>query len=342
MSGTSLDGLDLALCEFEEIQGKWRSKILDAQTFQYSKDWKNALANAHLSSAFDFCVLHVAFGKFIGEKVLAFSAGKDFDLVASHGHTVFHTPNENGISVQIGDGNSIRAVAGKPVVWDFRQQDVTLGGNGAPLVPVGEKFLYPEFDTFLNLGGIANISVHDSDEVIGFDVAPCNMVLNYFAMRLNMEYDANGEVAKNGEFVAELFEWWNNQGFYELKYPKSLGREWVEEMLKETSLNFPHLKEEDLMHTYCHHLAFQISRVLKIETERVLVTGGGAYHAFLVEMLKKYSPTVIFKLPEPKEIEFKEAKIFAFLGLLRSLGQENVFKQVTGASENSISGAMTA
>ncbi|MFQ3575109.1 MAG: anhydro-N-acetylmuramic acid kinase [Cytophagales bacterium] len=340
MSGTSLDGLDLALCLFEETASGWKSTVKKASTFVYDDFWKNKLSNAHNLSAFDFSLLNIEFGRLIAEKILDFACVEEFDLVASHGHTVFHTPQEHGLSVQIGDGSEISAILGKPIVYNFRQMDVSLGGNGAPLVPVGEKFLYPDFECFLNLGGIANISFHQKERTLGFDVVPCNMVLNHFAQQLGFSYDKDGINARNGKFSQTLFDELNQLDFYALPFPKSLGREWVENVFELIELKGAFLSVEDKMNTMCHHIAYQISNVLKNEKVKVMVTGGGAFNQFLFELISTYSSENEYIKPEKLEIEFKEAKIFAFLGLLRVMNQENVSKSITGAVKDSVSGVL--
>jgi anhydro-N-acetylmuramic acid kinase len=341
MSGTSLDGLDIALCEFVKNAHSWESKIIKAITYNYDYEWKNKLAQAHSLSALEIYKLHVEYGKFIGEKINSFVNNSEYDLIASHGHTVFHTPLENGISLQIGDGSAIYALTHKPVVYNFRQLDVCLGGNGAPLVPVGEKYLYPQYNCFLNLGGIANLSIHNKTKIAGYDVVPCNMVLNFLAQKIGYDFDCDGNIAKNGKFCDELFKKLNELDYYALPYPKSLGREWVNTIFSLFSEFDSRLATADFLNTFCHHISYQIAQQIKGKSiKKIFITGGGAYNKFLLKLLEKNCSNSELILPNKYEIEYKEAKIFAFLGLLRKLNQKNVLKSVTGASQNTISGIL--
>ncbi|MBI1288283.1 MAG: anhydro-N-acetylmuramic acid kinase [Flavobacteriales bacterium] len=341
MSGTSLDGLDLCLAEFD-FDGKWGFRIIHADCVNYNEHWRKKLATAHNLSDEELRQLHVEFGQFIGENVNSFLQKNQLakpELVCSHGHTVFHQP-ENVITVQIGDGRIIADITGITCVNDFRSLDVSLGGQGAPLVPVGDELLFSEFDACLNLGGFSNISFKEDGERRAFDICPVNIVLNELANRLGHPFDHNGELARSGKLNEALLDRLNSLDLYKEDIRPSLAREWVETvvtpLLKESSLT-----EVDLMRTFVEHVAIQIARVVerKAPGGRVLVTGGGAYNSFLMERMNAYCLADLI-IPDKQTIEFKEALIFAFLGVLRVNDETNVLRSVTGASRDSCSGTV--
>jgi anhydro-N-acetylmuramic acid kinase len=340
MSGTSLDGLDIAYCRFDQSSTNWKYKILFAETITYSKEWKNKLQNSMQGSALDFVRLDIKLGELMGEKVQKFIQKYEIvpDFIASHGHTVFHQP-EQKFTAQIGNGASLAANSHLNVICDFRSLDVALGGQGAPLVPIGDKLLFGDFDYCLNLGGIANISMQKNEERIAYDICPANMVLNALAQKENQEYDKNGNMARSGGFDKKLFEQLNKLPFYSKKSPKSLGREWVEQAI------FPILVQSTTsnatkMATFCHHIAHQISNTISSENTRLLITGGGAFNSFLVEKIKEYLPKSKIHLPDSQLIEYKEALIFAFLGVLRWERKVNCLSSVTAAKKDTIGGAI--
>lgn len=337
MSGTSLDGLDLCYVKFEKTEGKWLFKILETETFPYEKIWENKLRNAIQDSAEDLLEMNSEYGFYLGEKVKEFISAKNIqhcDLIASHGHTVFHQPARK-FTLQIGDGRALKLVTGIPVVYDFRSQDVLMGGNGAPLVPVGDELLFPEYDACLNLGGFSNISFRKNDRRIAFDICPVNIVLNKYAQKLGKKYDENGNIAENGSTDYELLEQLNQLPFYQEKPPKSLGLEWVKQHI--APLLFEK-KTETVLATFTEHCAFQIAETLNRNTIRnVLITGGGAYNSYLIELIRKFSGSEII-LPNPEIIEYKEALIFAFMGVLRMNGEINVLSSATGSSADHSSG----
>ena len=345
MSGTSLDGLDLAHVVFKQINGTWGFDITHAQTIVYPKTMVDGLRKATQLSGLELKQLDLELGRFIGQELSEFISSNNLnpDLVGSHGHTVFHQPRQ-GLTHQIGDGNSIYALTEIPIVFDFRSLDVARGGDGAPLVPIGDRLLFPSYDACLNLGGIANISFDDASGARrAYDVVAFNMVLNTLARRLGYAYDEGGQHARAGSVDQALLAHWNELAYYHAPYPKSLGYEWFEKHL------LPTLDGSDLpgvMHTYCLHAAHQIHHAvtdnLSRETPpRVLVTGGGAYNDFFMECLQDQSgDQVIWTRPEPKIIEYKEAMVFAFLAVLRSRHEVNVLRSATGATQDSVGGIM--
>lgn len=341
MSGTSLDGLDLCLVDFH-FDGKWSFQMINADCAIFDDGWRSKLATAHELSGENLKQLHVEFGKFIAHHASSFlkrNQSTKPELICSHGHTVFHQP-EKGITIQIGDGQTIADITGITCVNDFRSLDVSLGGQGAPLVPIGDELLFSEFDACLNLGGFSNISFKEDGERRAFDICPVNIVLNELANRLGHPFDHNGELARSGKLNEALLDQLNSLDLYTDEIRPSLAREWVESAINPL-LNESGLSEVDIMRTFVEHVAIQIARVVerKAAGGRVLVTGGGACNSFLIERLNSYCLADLI-IPDKRTIEFKEALIFAFLGVLRINDETNVLRSVTGASRDSCSGAI--
>ncbi|WP_346860259.1 anhydro-N-acetylmuramic acid kinase [uncultured Draconibacterium sp.] len=336
MSGTSLDGMDIAAVEFFLKENKWSFKLHAATTISYSEQWFDLLKNAPTFSGEQLTELHFEYGRFIGEQVLKFIQSTNFapDLVASHGHTVFHCP-EKGYTLQIGNGASIAAKTKTLTITDFRTGDVTLGGQGAPLVPIGDKLLFSKFDYCLNLGGFANVSFEQNGKRLAFDICPANFILNHFAEKQGLAYDKNGELGKKGNLNTGLLNKLNQIPFYNSAAPKSLGREWVEEAFFPVLDQF-NISDVDKMRTVYEHIAIQITRVLSGEG-KLLLTGGGAFNSFLTERIKDLT-TCETIIPSKEIIDFKEAIIFAFLGVLRIKNINNCLASVTGASKDSCGG----
>jgi anhydro-N-acetylmuramic acid kinase len=343
MSGTSLDGLDIALCEFnledEQVQS---FEIHEAITISYTESQKESLKLMQ-ASALDLVKADFAFGKLIGESVKAFvdSRGLYVDFIASHGHTVFHQPHL-GFTSQIGNGAAISAACGLPVVSDFRSMDVAMSGEGAPLVPIGDLLLFDQYKYCLNLGGIANISVKESGHIYAFDVCPANMPLNMLVNEIDLQYDKDGKLAKSGSINQDLLEKLNALDFYAKTPPKSLGKEWVDTVFMPiiTSSN---CSLEDMLATICEHIALKISELVSESNEisKMLVTGGGAFNSFLIERIQgKLNQSCEVVVPDTQLIGFKEALIFAFLGLLRIQNKPNALQSVTGAANDNIGGAL--
>ena len=341
-----MDGLDIAhvsLTERDEM--KWEYSINKAVTIPYGDKWRLRLSKLRHQNSLIFYKTDRYYGQFIGECIRDFMEENNLeaDLIASHGHTVFHQP-ENNFTVQVGDGNSIHAMTGLPVVTNFRALDVVRGGEGAPLVAIVDHMLFGEFDMCLNLGGFANISASISGVRIAYDVCPCNIVLNRIAREFDQEYDEGGEIAERGQIDYDLLADLNDIEFYEDEPPKSLGREWI-------SKNFwPHVRnseasKEDRMKTLCDHIAQQIgNNVYDLSSgdpagKRVYVTGGGAFNNTLIEHIKSHTEAEVV-IPDDDMVNYKEAMAFALLGLLRVQNRVNVLANATGASENSVSGGL--
>jgi anhydro-N-acetylmuramic acid kinase len=339
MSGTSLDGVDIALCKFDFAKGKWKFKIEEARTVPYSAEWKKKLSTLHLKNAHTFALTHVEYGNYLGTLVKKFIGKKKFkvDFVSSHGHTIFHQP-EKKFTSQIGDGAALSAACGLPVVCDFRTTDVALGGEGAPLVPIGDKLLFPEYDYCLNLGGIANISFENKGERWGLDVCYCNMVLNHLAQKLGLPYDKDGKVAHRNMVHPLLSKKIVKRDLNKKSIGKSLSREGMDKYMIPL-LDNSNETTEDKISTFTFYIAVRISAILRHENKTALITGGGAHNKALVNIIRGMSKAKIV-LPEKEVIDFKEALIFAFLGVLRWRGEINVLKSVTRASHDSCSGSV--
>jgi len=338
MSGTSLDGLDLVLVRFT-YQNKWDFEILKSTTIDYDNYWVEKLSHAPILNGFDLIKLSKDFGAYIGTCVNNFliDVSVPIHFIASHGHTVFHQPDK-GITLQIGDGQEIATKTKITTICDFRSKDVALGGQGAPLVPIGDRFLFSDYDCCINIGGFANISFDSNDTRIAYDICPANIVLNHLSVLMGHKFDKNGEISKKGNFNQQFFNDLNSISYYEKPYPKSLGREWLETHFFPI-LNKYAIANEDKLNTVSQHIAFQISQSIKNIDGKALITGGGAYNSYLVDLIKQNSKTEI-SIPENTIIEYKEALIFAFLGLLRINNQSNCLASVTGAYKDSCSGVI--
>lgn len=345
MSGTSLDGLDIALCTFSKNEaGKWSFSIETAETIPYTKTWQKILSNAHLVKAEELLILHTAYGRLLGEEVAKFiqkNSIRGVGFVASHGHTIFHQP-EKGFTFQLGNGNALHQAANLPTVWDFRTLDVALGGEGAPLVPIGDQLLFADFDVCLNLGGIANLSAEQKNKRIAYDICYVNMGLNYLAQKNKKAFDKNGGMASDGQVLTGLLKSLSKIYTTLKKTRPSLSREIFEKQIRPL-LDNEKIALKDRLRTLTESIATEIIAAIGIEKEKsVLITGGGAYNSFLLYRLVELGGDNLRIIkPDDEVINFKEALVFAFLGVLKVRGEENVLKSVTGALKNSSSGVMT-
>lgn len=340
MSGTSLDGLDIAACKFSEKGKKYHYELLACECIEYDEILKIKLQKSHNLSAENLLKLNIEFGEYTAKTILNFIQKNNLTnvkLIASHGHTVFHRP-ENSLTYQIGSGAVISAVTGIPTVSDFRSTDIALNGQGAPLVPIGDELLFGDYQACLNLGGFANISYRIDNKRIAFDICPVNIVLNKFAEQLEKKYDDKGHLAKQGRVIIELFQKLNTIKYYKQKAPKSLSREWLEQSFLPIFSEFNNENARDILSTLCEHIASQIISITN-EHKNVLITGGGAFNNHLIERLKMNSKTE-FIIPDNNIVMFKEAIVFAFLGYLRWHAHTNCLASVTGAVKDSSSGAV--
>ncbi len=349
MSGTSLDGLDIAYCSFTSTaKGLWSFEIIKTQSINYTSDFKHQLQQTVHLSPVELLNVHNTYGSWLGDQVHSFIKTHQLqvDFIASHGHTVFHQP-EQGITLQIGSGQHLANVCKHKVIADFRTNDVALGGQGAPLVPVGDQLLFNDYDFCLNLGGISNISFEHSGKRIAYDISPVNMLLNQLCKKINIPYDKGGQIAATGQLNPELLAKLNALPYYQLPYPKSLGVEWY------TKNVFPILDTitdtvPNLLHTSVQHIATQIAlqitdaiQITGKKNASVLITGGGAKNTFLIQQLQSLlSESATVNIPNETIIDFKEALIFAFMGVLRERKEVNCLQSVTGARRNSSSGVV--
>ena len=363
MSGSSLDGLDIVYVHLQEVAGKWNFEIIQSACYPYNREWIMRLRSATGLTAWDYQLLHVAYGHYLGEQVNLFMQQNDLyyqvQLISSHGHTSFHHP-EKKMTAQLGDGAALAVSTGINVVSDLRAIDMALGGQGAPIVPIGEKLLFGSYDFFLNLGGIANISCQQRGAFIGFDICPANRILNMLAGERDLEYDKDGALAETGGIDWDLLARLNELTYYDQPWPKSLSNDFGQEVV------YPLIREnggrlEDRLRTYCEHICIQVKKAvdglvheyLEKEKEelgkeripsrpRIFITGGGALNGFLIKLLKikLENAGVIPVIPEREIILYKEALVMALMGVLRWREEDNVLASVTGASRNSIGGAV--
>ncbi len=338
MSGTSLDGLDICYVSFEKQGTKWSYNIINAEAEEYPQNIKEKLANAQNMTSLEYALFNSDYGIYVGERVKFFmdKYGAKPDYIASHGHTIFHQPAKR-FTAQIGSGAGIAAETGVDTICDFRTTDVALHGQGAPLVPVGDRNLFGDFDYCLNLGGFSNISSENNGSRLAFDISPVNYVLNYYTRTIGLDYDRDGEMARAGKVNNELLDNLNNLEFYTHKGPKSLGREWVEEVVIPMIDSYD-ITLNDKLSTFCEHVSIQLSR--NIAGGKVLLTGGGAFNKFLVERMSANAPQCEYHVPDNQTVNFKEALIFAFLGALFVYDIPNCLSSVTGARYDCIGGAL--
>lgn len=360
MSGSSLDGLDIACVEFEESGGKWAYRVMEASCRSYTREWETRLRDAVQLNARDYLLLHSDYGHYIGKEINAFIEEKGLayqaGLVASHGHTSFHMPPR--MTAQLGCGAAIAAETGLPVVSELRAMDLAFGGQGAPIVPMGEKWLMGDYAYFLNIGGIANISHNGAGSYTAFDVCPANRVLNMLAAEAGQAYDAGGQMASSGNPDPALLQRLNSQSYYDQPYPKSLANDFGTDVIYPLIMDAVRAKQQgeqglrDAMRTYTEHIAQQVRRALVLVLSangithaggaRMLVTGGGAFHTLLVSRIRALLEPlgVDTVVADPDLCNYKEAIIMAFLGVLRWREEPTVISSVTGARESSVGGSM--
>ncbi len=337
MSGTSLDGLDIVYVKFTQNES-WSFNIINSKTYKYEDSIADILNEISRKSLKEIKEIDLEYSKklakMINEFIDEFSINK-IDFVSSHGHTAIHDPS-NLITYQMGNLSTLSKEINQKVICDFRVQDVKLGGEGAPLVPVGEKYLFHEYDSFINLGGFANISNHKGESLTAYDICPVNIVLNNLSKKIGKDFDDKGSIASSGKLIINLYEELEKLEYYQSSPPKSLGIEWVDEYIFPLINKYFDYPTEDLLNTLSNHIANQISNNLK-NLDKVLVSGGGAYNDYLIHLIRSKTDSEII-LPSKNIIEFKEALIFAFLGVLRLLNINNCYSSVTGASKDHCSG----
>lgn len=347
MSGSSMDGLDIAYCTFEEIGGKWSYQINTAECIPFDAEWKQTLQQLTSLTARDLMFAHTNFGRWMGHAILDFITKYDLEhkvhLIASHGHTVFHSPDQH-MTFQLGDGATLAALTKLPVVSDLRNMDIALGGQGAPIVPIGESYLWKDYSNFLNIGGISNITILQQNTPLAFDICPANRILNTLANELHLSYDHNGTEAAKGTISQELLEALNGLDYYKLQGPKSLSNEFG------TDIVLPLIQQytcsvQDKLATVCEHIAYQLKNVFEthqITNQSLFITGGGALNSFLVSRMEAHLSVYNIQIVIPDELtlQYKEALVMGLIGILRWREEVNVLSSVTGASRSSVGGAL--
>ncbi len=340
MSGSSLDGLDIVYCMIDGNGDDWHFRILKADCIVYPNEWAKRLENIESSDNKDLMQTNYEYGRLTGVLVRNFMEKHEIhdkvDFIASHGHTIFHEPLD-GFSFQIGHGAAIAAECNKDVICDFRNSDIALGGQGAPIVPIADQLLFGNYKYCLNIGGIANISVKESSSISAYDICGANQVVNFLSKKLGLDFDNEGEIARSGEVNLELLNELNNIDFYKKEPPKSLSNQYVARAYIELIEHFK-ISAEDKLATVTTHIAGQISSHLQ-EDESVLATGGGAFNKYLIELIEQQSKAKIV-LPDKEIIMYKEALAMALLGVLRTEKKVNVLSSVTGAAKDSIGGCI--
>ena len=336
MSGTSLDGLDLALCQFNTTSNGIEFILLASETINYQQVWKERLQNAFSATAEQYFKLHSLYGEFIASEINIFLSKHQLQAhyIASHGHTIFHRP-QLGFTTQMGCGATIKAKTGISTICDFRTVDVAMGGQGAPLVPVGDRDLFSKYQSCLNIGGIANVSFTQNGLLKAFDVCYANMILNDITQLINLSFDDKGQLASKGNVNKALLQ----QLLSIETQQQSLGRELYENQFLPL-LNACVISIEDKLATCVEYTAIKISEILNQQhLQSVLITGGGAYNHFLISRI-----TCLYKgeieIPNDEIIQFKEAIIFAYLGYLKLNNKPNALASVTGARNDSVGGCI--
>lgn len=360
MSGTSLDGLDIAYCSFKKSANQWQYRILASETFPYSNEWQESLKNAAGLDGRRLIELHYSYGHFIGNTLIDFFRKHHIDqptAIASHGHTVFHRPDK-GYTFQLGSGAAIAAKVTSKVICDFRSLDVSLKGQGAPLVPIGDKLLFPQYDCCINLGGFANTSYEINGQRQAYDICPLNFVINRLVQEENipdteplssqaekhagcLQFDPKGSLAEKGLPNQRLLHLLNELSYYKKTGAKSLGAEWVDKYLWPLIQNSG-LAFHDKLRTFYEHAALQISQSLSdLNKKSALLSGGGCYNDFLINLVRSKAPDrMSIIIADPEIIEFKEAMVFAFLGVLFLRGEDNCLSAVTGSLTSNIGGSL--
>lgn len=341
MSGTSMDGMDAALCHFSDENAiDW--KIRYFKCFDYPEHLKVLMQKAQDSPSTEhLTAAEMGYAQWcieIIEEVKAWAYEEDIEIhgVGIHGQTLFHQP-EQKLTYQAGVLPIIAKETGLVVVGNFRIQDVLLGGQGAPLVPFGDQLLFSGYEGCLNLGGFANLSKGNptlgEGVLAAFDIAPANIVLNELASLLGHPFDNGGEIARKGMLNGWILDQLDSLEYYEHNGPKSLGVEWVEKFIDPIIYT---VDPQTALATYTEHLAQQI--VNQLPSGKTLVTGGGAFNQYLMERIELLGGNC--ELANPILIEAKEALIFALLAHQRLLGRANVYGHTTGSGMTHSSGVI--
>lgn len=352
MSGSSLDGLDIALCRFEQddLSGKLSFDLVDTAAIPFDENMMSRLGVGATMDVRSLKKLEVDLSRYIAESVNQFleAGAHTADYISCHGHTIWHVP-EDGYTVQIGQGAIISELTGTPCICDLRSNDMAVGGQGAPVAPIVEQILFPEFDFYINLGGIANVSFHSDQEVISWDSVPCNQILNHYASQKGLPYDDGGSLAESGKVDKGLKEAWMSLPYFGRSYPKSMDNTWVKNHFLAGASSFD-VSIEDALATMVDVCVSQIQGDIKDHVgdtggqhlRKCLITGGGAHNTYLVSQLSEVLTHDDIEVIKPKDeiVDYKEAILMALMGFLRIEGISNTISSVTGARTNTIGGAV--
>jgi anhydro-N-acetylmuramic acid kinase len=348
MSGSSMDGLDIVYTQLEEVRGAWTFEIIHADCIPYTDEWVNALEYISTKSVQEFLRLDTAYGRYLGEQVMRFIEQYDIDhkvhFIASHGHTIMHEPKQQ-TTCQIGNGAMIAALTGLPVIDNLRALDVALGGQGAPIVPIGDKLLFGNYEYCLNIGGICNITIQNQNKLLAFDVCPANQVLNRLAKNEGKDMDEDGAIAAEGNILLDVLTELNDRQYYKQIGPKSLGNEEARDLVFPILLESGH-SNADMLRTMVEHIADQVAAAVRLYPTQadahMLVTGGGAFNKFLMEQLHKalLPLNVTVTIPDDSIVKYKEGLVMALIGALRWREENTVLSDVTGATKDSVGGTI--
>ncbi len=340
MSGSSLDGIDIAVVRYGKGQ-EWR--LLDTYHEAYPTEWEEKLMQFSELSSMAYIKMKTQYSILLATMIDGFVKKSQYpvDYISIHGHTMVHLPHD-GITEQIGNGGIVSAITGIPTIADFRIGDIALGGVGTPLIPIAEKILFAGYDYYLNLGGIANITRFSEHGIVAYDVCPCNQVLNYFSRKVGMEYDDKGQMAREGSFLQKVNHYLESVEYFEKPPPKSLDNNWIKTSFISQMDDFD---VSDVLHTYTIWMAQCIANQVGVdegEQRAMFVTGGGVHNTFFIERLEKELEFKNCKLviPSHEIIDFKEAILMTLMGKNYLDDTPNILSRVTGASRDSIGGAL--
>jgi len=344
MSGSSLDGIDLALCEFKEdaIGISW--KIIKGTTIEYSDEWKERLKDLPNLSAKDITFADYDLGYLFGKVAKEFAIETKVDFIASHGHTVFHEP-QKGMTLQIGNGSAIASASDISTIYDFRSMDIGFGGQGAPIVAKLDRDLFSDYDAMVNLGGISNVSFTTKEKTIAYDISPCNQLLNHLAQKIGLEYDKDGVLASKGTVNNQLLDRLLDFDYFKLPFPKSLDNNFIKDKffpVLDSDKSSNNDKLATCVELISKTLADEIIENIDFSKDnpKVLLAGGGANNKFLVQQIQEKTKNINIEIPDKSIINYKEALLMAYLGYLRVNQKTNVLSTVTGAEKDSIGGAI--
>lgn len=343
MSGSSLDGIDMAYCKIQTAN-PYTFTIIAAATSPFSHEEFLMLKNCTPDIHYNYHKEDEMFAKVSAQAINNFLQKNNLpkpDAIASHGHTVFHFP-ALGKTKQIGSGQLIANLTGCKVIYDFRAADVEAGGQGAPLVPLCDAIFFNNYHACLNIGGIANISFDTPTGRIGFDICGANQLLNYIAQTIDLPFDENGELAAAGFVDEQLLSDLDACAYFQLPYPKSLDNHFVRKYFIER-IAAANISANDKLATATYHIAKQIAIIINQQNKvhenyRLLVTGGGAFNVYLIQLIEKLTGIKI-TLPANEIIQFKEALAMCLMGVEKLQNKPNFLPSVTGA-KTAVSGGV--